>query len=150
MKPSKQKFFAELNKSKKNLTSDNKNKGLKKVNLNMLQDMERYIEETYEFTDEIETNTRGLKESAADFAALYTEMEIQYNFLKEYKSSLQDKYIEGGELLDNLYTALEELGVDALDSEIYQRVNTALGTLEGGNHVVQEMDNTLREVENYI
>lgn len=126
----------------------NKVSKVKKHNLGIASDLYNYIEEAYELSNAIESNTELVKETARQFVELYTKLEVEANYLKDY--NWQEQNEEGKRLQDMLYTALEEVGADALDSELYQDLAKAVDTLDGSNHVVQEMENILSEVKNYI
>ena len=117
-----------------------------KQNLSIASDLNEYIEETINLSTEISKNTSDLRATINQFTEIYVKLEMQYNFLQEYETTVEGKYDEGQRLLEKLYNALEEVGASPLDSELYQDLSRAVDNI-GDN---EAMNNVLRETENYI
>ena len=118
----------------------------KKQKLGITSDLNEYIEETINLSTEISKNTSDLRATINQFTEIYVKLEMQYNFLQEYETTVEGKYDEGQRLLEKLYNALEEVGASPLDSELYQDLSRAVDNI-GDN---EAMNNVLRETENYI
>ena len=118
----------------------------KKQKLSIASDLNEYIEETINLSTEISKNTSDLRATINQFTEIYVKLEMQYNFLQEYETTVEGKYDEGQRLLEKLYNALEEVGASPLDSELYQELSRAVDNI-GDN---EAMNNVLRETENYI
>tara|TARA_B100000424_G_scaffold162371_1_gene124360 strand:- start:478 stop:900 length:423 start_codon:yes stop_codon:yes gene_type:complete len=132
-----------LNRLPKNLKKFNKTK---KVEFSIASETNDYKEETINLSTEISRNTSDLRATINQFTEIYLKLEMQYNFLKEYEATVNDKYEEGQRLLEKLYNALEEVGASPLDSELYQDLSRAVDNI-GDN---EAMNNVLRETEDYI